>query len=202
MVNTEVKLTSVFNVAFIISLSSLFYFPYIYFGLFAFMVLLIMRVTTWREWLLVAVGLVLPYAWAFAIAYLLQQTDNFILQASFSLPSIFSGFEANYGNLIRIITFIIITLVGAFALISNLGSKPLKTRKFVSMVISLLVIATLVFIGYSTSNISDLSILLIPGSIIFACLLGNSKAKLRTELWHFALFGMVLTFEIIKLINK
>jgi len=202
MVNTEVKLTSVFNIAFIISLASLFYFPYIYFGLFAFMVLLILRVTNWREWLLVVVGLALPYLWAFAIAYLFQQTDNFILQASFSLPTLFNGFDANYGNLIRIITFILITLAGVFALISNVGSKPLKTRKFVSMVVSLLVIATLVFVGYSTGSISDLSILLIPSSIIFACLLGNNKAKLQTELWHFALFGMVLTFEIIKLINK
>jgi len=202
MVNTEVKLASVFNIGLVISLASLFYFPYIFFVLFAFFALLILRVTTWREWFLVAVGLALPYLWAFGIAFLLQQTNYLTLNLGFSYPTIFSGFEVNYGNLIRIITFILITLAGVFALISNVGNKPLKTRKFVSMAVSLLVAATLIFICFSTGSIADLSILLIPGSIIFACLLGNSKATIRTELFHFALFGMVLTFEIIKLINK
>ena len=70
-------LAPTFDSAFLLAVAALFYFPAVIFFLFYFVCLLILRPFSWREWMVGAMGLTMPFFLAFLYYFLNDQLDEF-----------------------------------------------------------------------------------------------------------------------------
>jgi hypothetical protein len=113
----------------LVALASLFYFPSIFFFICLLFTILLIRPFIWREWVFAFIGLLIPYAFAFSIYYLLDKPTT----------GLFQGMADDLGNLpvkFRLSQMVNWLYVIAFMVISSyfiaraIDSMKIHARKF------------------------------------------------------------------------
>ncbi|MGC8802702.1 MAG: hypothetical protein ACP5PS_02870 [Bacteroidales bacterium] len=141
----------VFDAAFFIGLSAVFYPPLFFLLLFCLLILPILRPFYWREWLLVLLGMALPFYFTFALLYLLDkpESSHFFLEYINLLTFRCEGLKnTTTGSLVVFYYVIFILLLSVFSLLRNMGSIKILARKsyylFFLLIIHLLLLYGLV----------------------------------------------------------
>ncbi len=177
--STDRITTYFFDAAFLIGLGSLFYFPLIYLGPFLWISHFIIRPVQLREWLQVAVGLILPYLLAFAIAYLIDQNDALILairqnhHLTIGLPVI---------RLMPILYYTILAIIivpASIKMIGQLNHKKVSARKYLHVLFWLAASSIVLSIFSSAVSFTIIPVLAIPLSF----LLTNYFISIKNLFW-------------------
>lgn len=122
----------VFDAAFFIGLSAVFYPSLLFLLLFCLLVLPILRPFYWREWLLVLVGMALPFYFTYALLYLLDKPESSHFFSSYINLLTFhcEGLKpATTGSLIVFYFIIFMLLLSVFHLLRTMGSIKILARK-------------------------------------------------------------------------
>jgi len=174
-----------YNIGLLIGISSLFYFPFIFFILFVWLTFIVYRLYSWREWTIPITGIITPYLFLFTYYFL---TDNLEPAYSayaeyFSRITIFNfSFEFSVMNYIITTLIILLFLWSAFRLLSDIQEKIISLRKRYWAVFWLFAIALF------TAFFSDIYLkwhqlfYLIPVSVFIAYAFSQVKKLLWTEI--------------------
>jgi len=165
----------IFNIGFMVSLASLFYFPAIYLLIFIWITFIIFRMVKWREWIILFFGLIIPYLF---FAVYLYWTDTFQMQISeyaFYFSNIFSINLKPEVGITEASIYVAGMLFIAFSvghLILNFFEQAILLRRNLSAAIALFLVMMSIFIVHGGVSII---ITVIPGSILVAFSLSKVK---------------------------
>ncbi len=183
--------TNFFDAAFYISVGSLFYFSLIYFTLLIWIAIIILRPFKLREYLMVPVGILLPYIFAWAYYFF---TDN--QSALFEVIAQNTKLTSylNYLNISNYLFFsfiLILTILASLHLLNEMGSRKIGPRKFLRVMFWVFSLSIIAVLFVPSISIELLPIVAIPLSILFA----NYFTRIRNML-----IGNVLITVLILLI--
>lgn len=195
--NNNKSAGAIFNIGFLISLGSLFYFSYLVLLLAGFSALGILRAFNLRERLMVIVGALVPYLllgtyyfWHDQLGYFLSFQFNTGLQW-FSVFSLSPLNPAAYFKL-GFITFL--SLVTIVSYNQNIARRVRESQKKISILYWMLFLAVFTVLIQAGINLDHLLVLAIPLGILLSfnfTQLSNSWA----ELLHFFLLLLILFFQ-------
>lgn len=166
----ESPLAPEYDACFLISISTLFYFPAIAFMLFFMAGLLILRPFSWRDWMVGVLGFLTPIFFVLVYYFL---TDNLELfrQMAFS-----SGITKEFnlknaippGYLLTLSCIIVLSFLSFWKIRENFYKNVARTRNFQQLIFLLIIIGISVIIVTPGSSIYRFSILSIPVSTLLA----------------------------------
>ncbi len=198
----EAVFIEIFNVGFLISLASLFYFPALVFILLIISALLIYYLTNIRAILASIMGFMLP--WLFVALYffwidtLAEQMHAFTI---LNIERVLSSWPADYWGWIRLITTAITGLIAIASIyLGGLRDKPVRIRKRYQVILAYLLISlvALFFAGQLTTIHSG--IILLPLAAIVAIFFQENRNNLLNEILFtilvlVAITGIILNFD-------
>jgi hypothetical protein len=161
--------SKVFYAGLLVSLASLFYFPAIAFAPAMLVCLVIFRPFIWREWIILLLGLALPYIYTESWLYL---TDRpFILWDQFIISPIrnrdfFLALPVTAYLLTGVISLLLLT--AAFRFVAGAGAATLKTRKGVSVMLWLLLFAVAATLPAQDFGVSGFFFVVAPFSVFIS----------------------------------
>jgi len=191
----EFALSKIFNAAFFISLAMFFYINYAFFIVFFFIVLLVLRPFSWREWLIGIAGLLAPVFIYFCIGYLtnIRFSDFFTyllnLFTNFQRPLLSEYFYPLFLGLI-----ILVGLGIGKHVTKGLGGK-IKTQKNLSLMYWLLLLSLINFFSKNNTSYFPLIASVIPISVLLSDYFYNIKQlKIANTLFFLLLASGALLF--------
>jgi hypothetical protein len=177
----------------LISLASLFYFPSIFFFFCLLITLLLIRPFIWREWAFALIGLLMPYAFAMSVYYLIDKP----------VSELFSGVAQDMRNLpvdlrfSQIITWsyvLLFTIIASYYIARAIDSMKIHARKFFLVFLAYFVMSLLIFLIIRRSGTG----MVYFGSIPLAYLFTHYFVKCR-HTWvndiFFILFVLLLIWQ-------
>ena len=132
--------SKVFYTGLLVALASLIYFPALVFALFFIACLVILRPFIWREWIILMLGLLVPYVYAGTYYFLADQSPAFwsgMIVQPIVHRDFFLSLPVSYYLLSGIIILLLLAAAGRF--VAGAGAATLKTRKGISCMIWLAV---------------------------------------------------------------
>lgn len=179
--------------AFLISVASLIYLPYIYFYIFCFIALIEHRVNTWREYIIVSIGFLLPYLFYLTFIFLVGEIN--ILVEYF--PLIFNpgiNISETYTTNAAGIVVVLLVLVSLFIVLNNLYDKVIRT-KIKSKIIIAFFITSLILSFLCGAPVAEAVFILLP-SVIYMI---NMALSFKKKTFAFEVFIVVSLILIIVL---
>jgi hypothetical protein len=169
----------VFDGAFFLSVASLFYFPMLFFIPVVFVALLIMRTFIVREWLLILIGLALPYFLCAIFFFLFDIPQSLFFARYAGSFSKFSFPQLSNGSFLIHFAFIVILGVTFLRLLSHgLGGK-IKTQKSKTLIlISLMISFAASFFLHEHPTFAPV-LVLVP----FSILAGDGIGCIKKTFW-------------------
>jgi len=138
-----------YNIGLLIGISSLFYFPSIFFILFIWLTFIVYRLYSWREWMIPLTGIITPYLFLFTYYFLMDSPEPaYLAYADYFLEIALLNFRFEFSVMNYIITTLIILLFfwSAFWLFSDIQEKIISLRKRYWAVFWLFAVALLTYI--------------------------------------------------------
>lgn len=159
----------VFDSALLLGIGILFYPLTIFFILFFFVTLIILRPFIWREWVLSLIGFTLPIYFYASILYLL---DKPVLNIFFNTFKNVFDIQCNmlFSSIEKITIFyiIFILLIGSFYLITTMGSLKILVRKSFYIFFALFVNTLLIMIFVPSAGQELFYILIFPVTFLLS----------------------------------
>ena len=183
-------LSSVFNGAFFLSSATVLYPPFIILLIMCFISLLLLRSFVLCEWLLVSIGVFLPYFFYISLLFLFDknmQQPALNLAASFHAPHIPAYLKGSF------LINISVGLIGFFALVFFLTqtvSNIIKTQKAIMIFLWMVIISIPTWFVVSTGGAFTALPSAMPLSIFCGIYLGNTKRRILAELLLWFLLSM------------
>lgn len=182
-----------FNTGLWLGIASLFYMPYLYFIVFCFIAINILRSANLKEYLIVLNGLMVTYFlagvyffWQDQLPWFFEQ--QFHRQAGFIIPHL------KWDNAAGIPAGIFLTLI-LFTLF-NAGSYTYKqnisTQKFISVLFLALFFGGVVVLFQQQISLDNLLITAIPVGIFLGITFSSIRNRLAGEMFHLILFTAVI----------
>lgn len=201
MLNTirkQVAIFDFFNIGFLMSVGSLFYINFVWFILFIFVGLILLRPPEWREFISSIIGFLTPYIMLFLLFFLI--TGNFTI-IEITADSLFH-YEAKEvltnSALSFYIYIILLTVVTVFSISAYFYKLNVRIKSFLKLHVTIFIIATLLFL-FSKSATNELIFLFsFSISTALAFLFNNSNRKILVEI-AFDLIIILMIFANIKL---
>lgn len=190
----EEAFAQIFNIGFLIGISSMFYFPSIFFILFIWLTFIIYRLYSWREWTIPITGMITPYLFLFTY-YLL--TDNiepaYIAYAAyFSKITIFQfSFDFSILNYCISSLVVLLSIWAGVLLLSDIQEKIISLRKRYWTIYYLLSIALFTYIFSGVFFKWHQVFSLIPVSVFLAYAFSQLKNLRWIEIIWGILFSLI-----------
>lgn len=189
----EKAFSQFFDAGFLISIATLFYFPYIVFLPMLAAALVIFRPFNWREWVIATIGIFIPYILIGTLYFLNNRLDYLVYDKMFfpftkqlHLDTLSNSFY--FTNSVQLG---ILILAGG-GLFTGLNSGPQKTKKgiLVTIWIFLAAVSSIGFVReVSTSCFAALAV---PVSIFYAHYFMNLKRYLIAEILFTLFLGSIV----------
>ena len=173
----------IFRIGFLTAVSSMFYFPAIYFLIVIWYGFLILRLFDWRGWIISLLGFITPYL--FLMVYYFW-FDKFNLRSNEYLDyfrhfsKLILSFPA-YSKLFLCL-YTILILLSLFIFYNSTGDKIIKVRNIRVIIIWLFVLTVLSIFLAGNNLFFHLEIFFIPASIFIANFLFLLKRKYISEI--------------------
>lgn len=183
---------SIFDLGFMVSLGSLFYFPTWGFLLFLLMGLSTVRSVVYREWVILFLGLIAPLFVAFTVFFC-----NDLSFPAVRLHNWMSNWQLTDLLKVQLIILGIITLFTAITSQAALRGVPIQVRKFSSLLLFSLFIIVGSFFLQTSLHWSYAVWLAMPLSILFTMFLLQIRRIVWAEMLHSALILLIIALQII-----
>lgn len=183
-----------FDASLLIGLASLFYFNFIFFLVFIWASLSVLRPFNWREWLYSVLGLVVPYFILWSIYYLLDKDINMVFAAIRENLSIYitvslTKVQYLFGGII-----VLLIILSGVHLLGNLGNMKILSRRSFNLFIILLLICLGIFFIVKSSTLEFIYIAAIPMSMLFSnYFLTAHKTRWLEVIFDFFIISFLLT---------
>jgi hypothetical protein len=195
--------SAIFDGAFSLSMASVLYPPYSLFILLCFISLLILRSFSLREWILVKIGILIPYLFYFSLLFIFDVPPKQILcnlTDSFHAPSMPSYLKGSF--LINFITL----CTGVFSLIFFFlkpVSNKIKTQKAFVIFLWMFILSVPAWFIVSTGAAFSCLLSAMPLSIFCGIYLGNTKSRILAELllWSLLILFVISMLQQASIIN-
>jgi len=199
----EQAASDLFDIGFLLSLASLFYFPFLL--LFPLFLLwqAILRPSSLREYLALIIGLLAPFFMLISVDYLANLSVNYSLlwqQSLFTAPAPLLSFRPE--TLISIISLILLLLITFFTTQASLISSLIQIRKQVLCMYLLLAFALLIFLLSDRCDFVQLLPVAFPLSVLLMFFLQQQRVVWLGEVLHGILILIVLLNQYFYLINS
>jgi len=188
------RLSFLFDAGFFIGVATLLFPPAFFMIMGVILTMLITRVFEWREWVVVPLGLFLPfYFMGIGLAFVPYETLVNHFYYWLPLPQLL-----NFGHLLtikgglRILFFIGVTMVNLWFFRFMYLKIPIRTRKLLSKSVYYLTAALGIFLLFNTVANGPFILLAIPLSLLSAFLISQYEKELYMEIIHLVvLIGLV-----------
>lgn len=190
-----------FDVGLLSGIMSLLYFPAIVFCFFGILSLFRIRSTSFREFFVYCLGIILSYFLAVTTLFWFDLLPEFA-NAQSSIPENFNRAAASFG----IITIVKLSVVGmvfipSLVFFSNRFSTNLiQVRKYLSAFVYLLIFSTACMFLNIPLHDGALYFVIIAASVFVSYYFYHSKNRLAPELLFLALTGTTLIFQYINFV--
>lgn len=193
---------AVFDTAFLISIASLFFFPYILFFLFVIVSLAILRPFSLRNYLIAMVGLLIPYyfigVYFFWVGELPQFIDSLVIsELRFNTKVI----ERSTRMLVLGIPVIGVITWTALFIQSNLFRMVVQVRNYLIVFVSFFMVGILTLLVQFKGELYHFVWLTIPAGLAFAFFFTELKRRWVAEIVHLFLVLAILFFQFYYLYN-
>ncbi len=190
--------SAAFDTGFFIGVSALFYINVVVlFPAFLIGIGILSRETKWREFLIMIIGILLPFVFAISYAYLTDAVSEFavILKSNIVTPN--NHYSHNIKLLIYSAFLLMLTVLGSVKMIKDYDTKKVSTRKFfiVFFLIFLCSVAGLIFIPAVSQEM--LLITVIPVTFLISNFFVFMKSRFWSEFLFLLLFVVVVALQII-----
>jgi hypothetical protein len=166
--HSERLTTNFFDAAFYISIGSLFYFSLVYYMLLIWIAIIILRPFNFREFIMVPVGIVLPYLFAWAYYFFMDDQTLFFdqLELNFKLINYIS--YLNISNYLFYSFIILLTILASFHTLRQIGSRKIGPRKFLRIMFWFFLAGLVLLLFVPSASLEILPILGIPLAVLFS----------------------------------
>ncbi len=184
-------LSLVFDGAFLLALASLFYLPLLFFFPVAFIALIIFRTFSLREWILILIGLILPYFLAFSLLWIANTgADFWVSKWEQAFVSLHAPVFKRGSFLINTMVIILLLLATIHSFMHGFGNK-VKTKKGKYLLWWMLFIGLLLTFVISESPVFTGTLIIIPASVFIGDYTGKIK---KTGIADFLLLLFITAF--------
>ncbi|HRN93524.1 MAG: DUF6427 family protein [Chitinophagales bacterium] len=193
IVKEEKPFGNIFDLGWISALSVLFYFPSLWMLFFSFLILVVFRPFSLKEWLMVFIGFLAPFFFIFTLYFWFDKTHELLIGLT-NLPNVQArSFEFSPSVIIAALVFVIAFLLSASALPRILFSNVIQVRKFVNLLLIMIALVLLSSFLQAEFTALHFSVLCLPLSILCAMYFQSLKGVFLSEL----LFGMLILSAVI-----
>ena len=182
-----------FDAAMIISSAGLFYPDALWFILFVLIGALLLRSPDIRELTVALFGAALPWALFYAIWYLSGKDPGTLSQIIYN--NLFDEVPSVYWSRTLIILLVLVALnflPGLFALMSEMSTKKVKSRKTFAMLLWMLTISAGIYIVLPSVSVEVIAIAAIPVSYIIANYYAFTRRIILAEILFYGMFIMLV----------
>jgi hypothetical protein len=187
-----------YNIGFVLGVSSFIYFPSAAFTLLLVFALLIMRSFSISEWLVSLLGLTTPYYFLFAWSYLTDHWDLHALipRVSLSFPAFQQTIWAWGGILLLVAPF----LVGGILIQGNILRMLIQVRKGWSLMLVYILVSLLIPFINSSSTFEYWVLCALPFAAFHAYLFFTSERNFLTNMlfWVMVVFILALNLAVLR----
>jgi hypothetical protein len=185
---------NVFDSGLLVGIASLFYFNILFFIIFFWIALLIVRKFYWREWLYILMGAFLPYLLLFSFYYLTNRNfelifqpvkDNFIIHNKIHLSRIQD---------IAGIFIIVLILLASQYIMRIFSSKKILARKSYNLFLVAFLVSLAVYYCVPAASIDIIFIACIPVSFLVShFFIRPRKSRWLEVIFDLLIIGLILT---------
>jgi hypothetical protein len=183
----------VFNIAFFVSLASLFYFPAIVFILFIWACFIVYRLFSWREWFISILGLLLPYLFLGTYYFWTERLQEKIAEyeQAFSVIN-FHELSPSFSAWIILGFSALMILFSVFRILRLINEKAIRIRKQLAIILWLFVISYLAMTLSPHYRIFGFLSLVAPLSVLVSVYIASVRKELRSEIILWLLLALVV----------
>lgn len=181
--------SKVFYTGLLVSLASLVYFPALVFGLFFIVCLIILRPFIWREWIILLLGIAVPYVYAASYYYVTDQSAVFwqdMVAAPVVNRDFFLALPVEYYPLTAVVVLLLLATAGR--LVAGSGAATLKTRKGISCLVWMSFFCLLAGIPAQDFAVAGFYFAIIPVSVFVSSIFLNARRTWLAEVF----FGLLI----------
>lgn len=179
----------IFDAGFILGLSALFYFNMVFFIVFIWMALLILRPFYWREWIFSILGLAIPFFITVSIYYLFNiKVPDFNVETTSSLVQAFTDTKFSSLQYLFLGSIFLLVIVASQFLLRTIGTKKIFTRKTFNLFFTLFISSLFLFFLFRSVSSEIIGITAIPLTIVIS----NYFLQARSSIWMDVFFYIFL----------
>ena len=193
------QMTEVFNVASLVALAGLFYYPALVFFFWLVLALGIYFLLNLRGISAALIGFFSPFFFLFTYFFLTDQLESrfFEMTTSFKPFLIFEHTFSLYPSLLGISLGLISLVSFMKVILSYANDKPIRIRKRFRVLFYFFLVCLATFLLVTSNYLLNLSLLMIPLSIVFSIFLLEFRKKRIAELILFLFILLVITGKIL-----
>ncbi len=185
---------NVFDAGLLIGIASLFYFNIIFFIIFFWSILLIIRKFYWREWLYILMGAFVPYLLLFSFYYLTNRDNEVIFHAIKDNLIVHSKLFFSKMQYITGGYLLLLVLLSSQYIIRILPGKKIFARKSFNLFLIAFLISLAVLIIVPSASIEIIFIAGIPMSYLIShYFIRYKKSRLIIIIFDLLIIGFILT---------
>lgn len=188
---------SFFDAGLLISTGSLFYAPFIWYGLLLVVGLALLRTGNLKEIIFSALGIITPW---FIISglYYVAGDDPFSVfsDLTYNLYTKREGAGLPVPDLIAVVATGFILLISTLDLFSTINTNKIKSRKTFSLLLWALFITAGLYVALPAVSIEAFWLAAVPASYLLTHFFINTRRKFISELWFSVLLVSVLAVQI------
>lgn len=186
----------IFDAALLVSIASLFFFPYIVFFLFVIASLMVLRPFSIREYFFALTGLVLPYYFIGVYFFWNHRLNDFwqtfqITQLNLPLQEI----ERSSRVIICGVSILFVLLWNLFFVQSNLMKMVVQVRSSITLFILFFFAGIFSLLIQFNGELDHFIWLAVPAGLAFSLFFVESRRRWMAEIFHFLLLLSALFFQ-------
>lgn len=177
----------------IISVASLIYFPAIFLFAGLIFTLLLLRPFIWREWAFGFIGLIIPYAFAFSIYYLLDIPGSELFQSMREGLQV-SPVPLKLSQIVGWLYILFFVVIASYYIARAIDSMKIHARKFFLVFLAFFALAFILFFVIRGTGTGMIYVAAVPLAYLFAHYFIRCRQNWINEIF-FALFIILLIWQ-------
>lgn len=192
---TNNDFSNIFDMGFAVGIASLFYLPTLLLSIFVFLVLTVTRIFNWKEWALCACSIFIPY-FLVGTGYFAINQLSFLFTQQLEPTSAYWLLEGvNWIEIgVKIILVLFLTLMGLYFIQLDFLKKAVKIRKFLIVVLYLLIASIVILALERTFFWQSMALLAIPLAILLSYSFSKIERNRIAEPIHLTILTTIILF--------
>lgn len=188
--------SAIFDSGFFLGLGSLFYYHLVFlYPAFLVGVIILSRETKWRELLILFLGFILPYIFAFTYVFFTNNLEETLAVFVKQIITPVNHFKANFNLYLYMGTLVFYTLVASIDILKQYDHKKVSSRKYFTVYFWIFSCSVLSFAFVPGASTEILLISCIPVTFLISNLFVFMKKRFWGELLFILFIGVIILMQ-------